>query len=142
MRRDNAPIRKRRPATTIPDLLFALASAAWTMSIVFVVASFIDKETTAGEPGTWLARLFSAALTLSGIFGFLLGLILLRDELRQADHFVTPMIIGAIIGGIEAMLFLWPADGFLLAPFLLLIFVFRPIRRRIARLFGAAGPAR
>lgn len=135
-RRDNAPIRKRRPATTVPDLLFALAAAAWTMSAIFVIASFIDQDTTAGEPGTWLARLFSAALTLSGIFGFLLGMILLRGELRQADHYVTPMLIGFIIGAIEALLFLWPADRFLLAPFLLLIFALRPVRRGISRLAG------
>jgi hypothetical protein len=135
-RRDNAPIRKRKPATTVPDFLFSLAAAAWTMSVVFVVASFVDDDVTAGEPGTLLARMFAAALTLSGIFGFLLGLILLRDELRQRDHYITPMILGVVMGALVATLFLVPSNTFVLAPFLLLIFAFRPLRRSIARLCG------
>ncbi len=135
LRRENAPIRKRKPATTVPDFLFSLAAAAWTMSAIFVVASFVDDDVTAGEPGTLLARMFAAALTLSGIFGFLLGLILLRDELRQRDHYITPMILGVVMGGLVATLFLVPSNTFVLAPFLLLIFVFRPLRRSMARLF-------
>lgn len=135
-RRDNAPIRKRRPATTVPDFLFSLAAAAWTMAVVFVVASFVDDDVTAGEPGTLLARMFAAALTLSGVFGFLLGLILLRDELRQRDHYITPMLLGIAMGALVAILFLLPSNTFVLAPFVLLVFVFRPLRKRIARLFG------
>lgn len=135
-RRDNAPIRKRRPATTVPDFLFSLAAAAWTMAAVFVVASFVDDDVTAGEPGTLLARMFAGALTLSGIFGFLLGLILLRDELRQRDHYVTPMLLGIVMGALVATLFLLPSNTFVLAPFVLLVFVFRPLRKSIARLFG------
>jgi hypothetical protein len=135
LRRENAPIRKRKPATTVPDFLFSLAAAAWTMSAIFVVASFVDDDVTAGEPGTLLARMFAAALTLSGIFGFLLGLILLRDELRQRDHYITPMILGVIMGALVATLFLVPSNTFVLSPFLVLVFVFRPLRRSIARLF-------
>jgi hypothetical protein len=134
-RRDNAPIRKRKPATTVPDFLFSLAAAAWTMAVIFVVASFVNDTVTAGEPGTLLARMFAGALTLSGIFGFLLGLILLRDELRQRDHYITPMILGVIMGAIVATLFLIPSNTFVMAPFLLLVFVFRPLRRAISTLF-------
>ena len=134
-RRDNAPIRKRKPATTVPDFLFSLAAAAWTMAVIFVVASFVNDTVTAGEPGTLLARMFAAALAFSGIFGFLLGLILLRDELRQPDHYITPMIVGVVIGAIVATLFLIPSNSFVLATFLLLVFVFRPLRKAISRLF-------
>jgi hypothetical protein len=140
LRRDNAPIRKRKPATTVPDFLFSLAAAAWTMAVVFVIASFADDDVTAGEPGTILARMFAAALALSGVFGFLLGLILLRDERRQRDHYITPMILGVIMGGLVAALFLIPANTFVLAPFLLLVFVYRPLRKRIARLAARAAP--
>ena len=134
-RRDNAPIRKRRPATTVPDFLFSLAAAAWTMAAIFVIASFVDDNVTVGEAGRLLARMFAGALAFSGIFGFLLGLILLRDELRQRDHYITPMVLGIIMGGAVATLFLLPSNTFVLAPFVLLIFVFRPLRRSIARLF-------
>ena len=38
-RRNNAPIRPpRRPATSVPDLLFALATAAWTMALHALMA--------------------------------------------------------------------------------------------------------
>lgn len=133
VRRNNAPIRPRKPATSVPDLLFALAMMGWVMAAIFVIASFVNAEVTAGEAGKVLARLFAAALAACSLFGFLLGLVLLRDERGRADHYVMPFILGAIMGGLEAALFLWPADTLLFAPFVLLIFVFRPVRRFVAR---------
>lgn len=133
MRRNNAPIRNRKPATSVPDLLFALAMMGWTMAAIFTVASFMDSDVTAGEAGKILARMFAAALAACSLFGFLLGMVLLREERNRADHYVTPFILGAIMGVIEAALFLWPADTLLFAPFVLLIFVFRPVRRLVSR---------
>lgn len=141
-RRDNAPIRPRRPATGVPDMVFALATVAWTMALVFLVTSFLPNDVTEGDAGRWLARIFAAALFISGLFLFSLGVGLLRDDRWQADHYVVPMGIGAIIGVLEAVLFLWPAGNLLPFPFILLIFALRPVRRMVSRRLQPAGGAR
>lgn len=138
-RRNNAPIRPRRPATVVPDLLFAVSIAAWVMAGIFFVATFTDDSLSAGNAGTDLARLFSGALVVAGICGFLIGMLLLRDERGNADHYVFPMLLGAVIGVAEAILFLRPAPAMLFLPFLLLIFVFRPFRRMVTRLVRRGG---
>ena len=136
-RRNNAPVRPpRQPATTVPDLLFALAFSCWTMGAVFFVASFFNANVTAGEAGRILARFFAAALAVTGLFLALLAWGLLRDERTRADHYVVPVLVGVVIGGIESAMFLWPAANFLFAPFLLLIFVFRPVRKHISRMLN------
>ena len=133
-RRNNAPIRRRKPATSVPDLLFALAGAGWTMAILFLLASFAD-DTIAGEDaGRVLAQLFALALFIASIFAFLLGFSLLRDDRGRADHYVFPLILGVIIGVLEVGVFLLPASNFLFAPFILLIFAFRPVRRHVSRM--------
>lgn len=133
-RRNNAPIRRRKPATSVPDLLFALAAAGWTMSILFLLASFTDDAIAGEEAGRTLAQLFSLALFVASTFAFLLGFSLLRDDRGKADHYVFPLLLGAIIGVLEAAVFLLPASNFLFAPFILLIFVFRPVRRHMSRM--------
>ena len=133
VRRNNAPIRPQRPATSVPDLIFALAFTGWTMALVFLIASFSNDDVTEGDAGKILARLFAAALALTSAFGFALGLLLLRGERRTRDHYVVPAIIGLTIGLLEAWLFLLPAAAFLFAPFLLVIFAFRGVRRAISR---------
>lgn len=138
-RRNNAPVRPPRPATSVPDFLFALAMCAWVMAAIFVVATFADDDLSAGNAGTDLARLFAGSLALAGLCGFLIGVMLLRAERRRADHYVTPTVIGAVIGTLEAMLFLWPAEAFLFAPFALLIFVFRPVRRQLSKMVRPGG---
>jgi len=132
-RRNNAPVRPPRPATGVPDLLFAMAATGWTMGAVFTAASFVDSDITAGEAGVALARLFSGALAVCALFAFLLGLVLLRDDRGRGDHYVTPMTVGALMGTAEAALFLWPADRLLFAPLVLTVFAFRPVRRLVAR---------
>lgn len=132
-RRNNAPIRPRKPATSVPDLIFTLAFAGWTMALIFLASSFFDDDITAGEAGKVLARLFAGALALTSAFGFLLGLLLLRNQRRQRDHYVVPAFLGVGIGVLEAFLFLWAAAAVLFAPFLLLIFAFRGVRRAISR---------
>ncbi|MBI2765236.1 MAG: hypothetical protein HYX53_04900 [Chloroflexi bacterium] len=134
-RRNNAPLRRPgRPATGVPDVLFALATAGFTMAVVFVVASFVDNDVTRGDAGTFLARLFAGALTLASLFVFLLGVGLLRADRWQPDHYVIPMLLGLIIGGLDAMLFLIPIGSLLWAPFLLLVFALRPVRRGLGRM--------
>lgn len=137
VRRNNAPIRPRKPATGVPDLIFTLAFAGCTMAAVFMAASFANNVVTGGEAGKVLARLFAAALALTSILAFALGMLLLRDERRGRDHYVVPAVLGAIIGVLEAWLFLLPAGTFLFAPFLLMVFAFRGVRRRISASLGS-----
>jgi CHASE2 domain-containing sensor protein len=139
VRRNNAPIRPRKPATSIPDLLFALAASGWTMAAVFVAASFVNNDVTAGDAGRILARMFAAALAVAAAFTCLLAVLLLRDDRNRADHIIFPMVVGVAIGLLFALLFLGLHFYALFAPFLLLVLVFRPVRRR---LFGRNAPAR
>ena len=139
-RRNNAPVRPRRPATGVPDLLFAIATALLTMAAIFVAASFMDEDLSNGDAGTDLARIFAATLALSGILLALMGFLLLRDERGRADHYRVPIPVGGLIGGLEGAMFLDPqAPVFLLGPLLLLVFALRPVRRSLAGLFGARG---
>lgn len=135
-RRDNAPINKRRPATTVPDIMFAIAAALLTMAVVFLFASFANKDVTAGDAGRYLARIFAAALAVSGLFTAALGVALLRDDRQVADHYTIPISLGVIAGAAESYLFLLPAGNWLWAPLLLLVFAFRPLRRFVARRLG------
>ncbi len=139
VRRNNAPVRPRRPATSVPDLFFALAMAGWAMAIFFFAASFLDNDVTVGEAGKILARMFAGALAVASAFTFLLGIVLLRDERNQAEHFRFPMAIGLVIGILVSLLFLTLHFELVFLPFLLLVFAFRPIRQR---LFGRRRPAR
>lgn len=132
-RRNNAPVRPRKPATGVPDILFAVAATTWAMAAVFTVASVVDRDITSGAAGVALARMFAGALAVCGLFAFLLGLVLLRGDRGEADHYMTPMLLGLVMGGAEAALFLWHAGVLLLTPFILIVFVFRPVRRMVAR---------
>jgi len=114
--------------------MFSLSAAGWTMAILFLLASFADDTIAAESTGRVLAQLFSLALIFASTFAFLLGFGLLRDDRRQADHYVLPMTLGGLIGVLEVAAFLLPASNFLFAPFVLLIFVFRPVRRHLSRL--------
>lgn len=142
-RRNNAPVRPRRPATTVPDLLFAIAMGLFVMSGVFFIASFTDDNLSNGDAGTQLARIFSGTLFLSSIFIFLLGILLLRDERTRLDHFTVPLVIGAIVGVLEAAMFLNPQSALLLVgPLLLLVFALRPVRAWLAGLVSGRAKAR
>ncbi|MCC7365262.1 MAG: hypothetical protein IT303_12910 [Dehalococcoidia bacterium] len=136
-RRENAPINRRRPATTVPDVLFGIASMLWTMALVFLIASFVDGNVTAGDAGRVLARMFAGALLIAGLFIGALGFALLRDDRQKVDHYTVPIALGAIAGALEAWLFLVPAGQWLPFPPILLIFTFRPLRHAISRSFGA-----
>jgi hypothetical protein len=133
-------VRPRRPATTVPDFFFAVGMALLTMAVIFFIASFVHEDLSAGDAGTMLARLFAATLLLSSLFLFILGVLLLRSDRKGLDHYVLPLAIGAVIGALESWLFLEPRGALLLLlPFLLLIFVLRPVRRRVSALAGRAG---
>ncbi len=129
-RRNNAPIRPPRPATTVPDIVFAVGMALLVMAVVFFAASFVDETFSNGDAGTVLARLFAGTLGFSALCAFLLGLLLLRSDRNRIDHYITPLLLGVAIGGIESWMFLGAQPpAFMLAPLLLLVFALRPIRR-------------
>ena len=102
------------------------------MAAIFLVASFSNENLTSSEAGRVLARVFAVLLALSGLFVGLVALLLLREERRRPDHYITPGIVGMLIGSLEGFLFLWPTNQFLWAPFALLVFALRPVRRLIA----------
>ena len=133
-RRNNAPIRPPKPATSVPDVVFTLAAAGITMAAIFFIASFSNGTITEGEAGKVLARMFAGALAITSACGCALGLLLLRGERRAPDHYVLPGVLGLVIGVAESVLFLIPAPAFLWVPFVFLVFAFRPVRRRISRL--------
>jgi hypothetical protein len=136
-RRNNAPVRPRRPATIVPDFMFAAGAAALTMAVVFFIASFVHEDLSNGDAGTQIARIFAATLMLSSIFLFLLGMLLLRADRNRVEHYIVPLGVGAVIGLLEAWMFLNPKSPvLLLLPLLLLVFVLRPVRRAVAGMFG------
>ena len=139
-RRNNAPVRPRRPATIVPDFLFALGAAALTMAVVFFIASFVHEDLSNGDAGTQLARIFAATLMLSAVFLFLLGMLLLRADRNRLEHYIVPLAIGALIGALESWMFLDPrSPAMLLIPLALLVFVLRPVRRGFGALTGRKG---
>lgn len=137
-RRNNAPVRPRQSAsTTAPDLLFAIGMALLTMAVVFFIASFVHDDLSAGDAGTVLARVFAATLLLSALFLFILGILLLRSDRNRVDHYTFPLAVGAVVGGLESWLFLEPRGALtLVLPLLLLVLVFRPVRRALGNLLG------
>jgi hypothetical protein len=138
-RRVNAPIRRPREGGTVPDVLIAIALAAWTMAAIFLVASFLTDSHTAGDAGRDLERLFAGTLGIVGLSLFVLAVLLLGDDRGQGDHYYVPILIGAAVGGAEALCFLLPEPALLWAPPLLLIFALRPLRRGLGALFGMGG---
>lgn len=134
MTRNRAPLRPRRPATTIPDFLFALGTAALTMGAVFFAATFGGDELVAGETGRILARFFAGALAVSALLLFALGIVLLRDDRGRADHYRVPIAVGVVVGLIEGWLFILAAGGALAFPPLLLLFALRPFRRMVSNI--------
>ena len=51
MRRNNAPIRPPRPATTVPYVVFACAFTCFTMAVIFFIASFLSDDVVSGSAG-------------------------------------------------------------------------------------------
>ena len=142
-RRNNAPVRPPRPATTVPDLVFAMGMALLVMAVVFFVASFVDDTLSNGDAGTVLARVFAGTLFFSAVCAFLLGLLLLRGDRNRLDHYVTPLALGAAVGGLESWLFLRASSpALLLAPLVLLVFALRPVRRALSSVFRPARQGR
>jgi hypothetical protein len=135
-RRTAAPLRPRRPASTVPDLLVAIAVMGWAMAALFALASFSDDDVTAGEAGPLLARMFAAALATFATFVFVLALALLRDERNDWTHYGVPAVIGIVAGILIAFLLLETAGGWIFAPLLLLVFALRPVRAAASRLIG------
>lgn len=137
-RRNNAPIRPRPRPSSLPDLMFACAAVALTMAVVFFLASFVDNDVALGDAGRMLARLFAGTLLVSALFACLLGLVFARERGSPGQRYVFPLAVGIIAGGISASLFLQLQFLWMFLPFLLIILVIRPIRRRVFERGGRA----
>lgn len=140
-RRTNAVVNIRRPPSTLPDILIAFAAVGWAMAVSFLLASFLDPDLRGQDAGPVLARTFAAALATCGSFVFVIALALLRDDRGDASHYLTPMVIGFLVGLAVTSLFLSAAGFWVFSPFLLLIFSARPLRRAVARMLGRAPTA-
>lgn len=99
------------------------------MAGVFFVTSFTQESAIAGDAGRMLARSFAGALALTGLFMGLMGAGLIREDRGRTDHYVVPIAIGIVAGGIGAALFLSGMGRMLWAPALMVIFALRPVRR-------------
>jgi hypothetical protein len=131
-RRNNAPVRpRRRPSTIVPDILLALSALAFTMAVIFLAASFLSEDVTAGEAGEFLARAFAGALAMTGLFLALLAFGLLGEDRGYFGQYLAPILLGILAGAIEAVLFLIPLGALLWAPFLLLFFAPQAVRRHL-----------
>jgi hypothetical protein len=128
-RRQNAPIRPRRPATTVPDFLLACAGATLAMAAALAAATVVPGDVIHGDTGRALARVFAGTLVVASVMFTLMALLLLRDERTNGAHYWTPLLIGAIAGVLEAWFFLAGWASVLWLPPLLLLFAFRPLRR-------------
>lgn len=144
VRRNNAPIRPPRPATTVPDVLFACAFTCFTMALIFFIASFLSEDVVSGSAGKVLARVFAGTLLLAGLFMFALGYGLLRAERSTANHYVFPIALGIGVGAFESIFFLQTVEQLLFLPLLFLLLAIRPLRRGLAHLFfrGSRRPGR
>jgi hypothetical protein len=131
-------VNRRRPASTVPDVLIAFAAVGWTMALFFLLASFLDPGLKDQDAGPVLAQTFAAALAACGTFIFVIGLALLREDRGDPSHYLTPMILGFLVGLAVTTLFLRGAGFWIFAPFPLLAFSARPLRRMVARSLGRA----
>jgi hypothetical protein len=138
-RRENAPIRRYVRPNSWPDMLIAAAAATWCMAVFFLLASFLSGNVAAGEAGRMIERLFAAALAVAGLFLFSLGVSILGDDRVHPDHYRGPLLIGAVAGALESLLFVVPLPELLWAPPLLLLFALRPLRNLLGSTSGTRG---
>lgn len=121
----------RRGGSIAADILLFFAAATLTMAGVFMVTSFTQNDSLAGDAGRMLARTFAGALAVSGVLVGLLGIGFLGESRNETEHYVVPGAAGILAGGVGATLFLAQAGQWLWAPALLVFFALRPVRRRL-----------
>lgn len=138
-RRVNAPIRPRREGSTIPDLLFAVTAACWTMAVVFAVVTLATDQVGGGRAGVTIARIFAGALAFAGLVLFLLGVSILGEHRNRADHYVVPMLVGLFVGLLEAALLLGGNPAAMVLPPLAFFLALRPVRHAFSVIFGLGG---
>lgn len=138
-RRVNAPVRPRPQGNTIPDLLFAVTAACWTMAVVFAVITLTTDQVGGGRAGVTIARIFAGTLAFTGLLLFLLGVSILGEHRNRADHYIVPMLIGVVVGLLEAALLLAGSPEAMVLPPLALLLALRPVRRAFSAIFGLGG---
>jgi hypothetical protein len=131
----NAPIRPRKPATTVPDFLIACAGTTFAMAAVLIAATLFG-DVIEGGTGKALARAFAGCLLAASLLLMAMALLLLRDERGDGSHYWLPLFIGIVAGSAEAGFFLAGWGSVLWLPPLLLLLAFRPVRRMFGGVVG------
>lgn len=126
--RVSAPVRRQRPAGSVPDILMVLAFLGWTVAAVFLAASFAGDRVTSGDAGSTLAQMFAGALAFAALLVFLLGMLLLGESRGLGVRIGYAAALGVIAGILEASLFLESASFWMAIPFALPLLAVRPSR--------------
>lgn len=130
-RRNNAPVRPYRRVSTVSDVVLALAVCAVTMGVIFLLVSYLDHSAKAEAE---LARLFALSLVLSGLFLLALSFGLTPADRTDRAAQLYPAVLGIAMGMLETIFFFAPIILAIPLPFLLLIALIEPVRRRFERM--------
>jgi hypothetical protein len=95
------------------DAIVAVGSCAIAMAAVLGLASVVSSDLVGGGAGPALARLFAAALAITGGFAILLGG-LISPEPVSVTVTALPLAAGAACGFLEGALFIAMAPPWLL----------------------------
>lgn len=96
------------------DVTVALGACAIALAAALGTASVVSSDLVGGGAGPALARLFAAALAISGGFAILLGGLISPEPVSVATA-ALPLAAGTAGGLLEAALFLTTAPPWLLA---------------------------
>jgi hypothetical protein len=138
-RRVNAPLRPRPEGSTIPDVLFAITATCWTIAAVFAVLTLMTDEVGGGQAGVTIARIFAGVLALTGLALCLLGISILGEHRNRADHYAVPMLVGLVVGLLEAALLIGGNPAAMALPPVAFLLALRPVRRAFRAIFGLGG---
>ncbi len=127
---------------TWADLLVALAATALTMCLLNLIAAFIGENVAGNGAGRFWALLFAGGLGFSGLFLFLLGLVILGENARMGTHYLVPVASGITTGALVGALLLDGANrNAVLTALLVLLIATPPIREGFSWLLRR-GPRR
>jgi hypothetical protein len=94
----------------IPVLVLAASVAFLTVAVTLGVASFTSSNLTAGEAGPTLARLLALACLSAGALGTSVALLMFAGA-PPADALAPAVVIGVVVGGLEAIFLFIPITG-------------------------------
>lgn len=108
--------------------------ALLVLAVTIALASLPGSGLTAGTEGDSLARLLALSSGAAGLFGLATGLLLAGGS-RTLTGLVPAVVVGLVIGGLQAICLLIPVGGVaLLAPWLVLPLALPVISRSLGLL--------